>query len=82
MIFGDGIASARIRVRLVTARPAVERAWTAAGGQASLGRALGITSQAISQWKRVPVNRALAVERLTGIPRHELRPDIWPPEAA
>ena len=45
-----------------------------------LARGLGITHGAVSQWDQVPMNRVLDVERLTGIPRHELRPDIYPPE--
>lgn len=40
---------------------------------------LGITPQAISQWERVPVMHVLRVEQITGVPRHELRPDIYPP---
>jgi DNA-binding transcriptional regulator YdaS (Cro superfamily) len=53
------------------------------GGNTGLARALGkITPQAVSQWLRVPVGRVLEVERITGIPRSELRPDIYPPEAA
>lgn len=51
-----------------------------AGGPAGLASKLGITSQAISQWRRVPVERVLDVERLTGISRTALRPDIYPPE--
>lgn len=47
-----------------------------------LAQQLGITAQAISQWTRVPVERVLDVERLTGVPRHELRPDIYPPQAS
>lgn len=42
----------------------------------------GVSPQAISQWSRVPVLRVLDVERVTGIPRHELRPDIYPPPSA
>jgi DNA-binding transcriptional regulator YdaS (Cro superfamily) len=41
---------------------------------------LGISHGAVSQWVQVPVERVLEVERITGIPRHELRPDIYPPE--
>jgi hypothetical protein len=29
--------------------------------------------------ERLPPRRVLAVEELTGIPRHVLRPDIYPP---
>lgn len=48
------------------------------GGITRLAAELCISSQAISQWKRVPAERVLDVERITGIPRHELRPDIYP----
>jgi DNA-binding transcriptional regulator YdaS (Cro superfamily) len=30
--------------------------------------------------KRVPPERVLDIESKTGIPRHDLRPDIYPPE--
>lgn len=59
----------------------LERAKEAAGGPGGLARALGgITPQAISQWRRVPAERVLEIERVTMVPRHELRPDIYPPE--
>lgn len=50
-----------------------------AGGFAALGRLLGISGAAVSQWPQVPILRVLDVERITGVPRHELRPDIYPP---
>ncbi|MFC6790617.1 transcriptional regulator [Methylobacterium komagatae] len=53
-----------------------------AGGHAKLGRALGISGAAISQWTQCPPLRVLAVEELTGVPRHELRPDLYPPVPA
>jgi DNA-binding transcriptional regulator YdaS (Cro superfamily) len=63
--------------------PALERAIKAAGTSASLARHLAVTPQALSQWEKVPPLRVLDVERLTNIPRHELRPDIYPvPETA
>ncbi len=59
---------------------ALERAIAEAGGTAALARAINVTPQAISQWDRVPAERALAVEQATGgkVSRHELRPDLYP----
>lgn len=45
-----------------------------------LAKTLGITPQAISQWKRVPGERVIAVERATGVRREVLRPDLYPVE--
>lgn len=62
--------------------PALSRAIDEAGGAVVLAKRLGITSQAISQWKRVPPLRVLEVEQATGrrVTRYELRPDLYPPE--
>lgn len=50
-----------------------------AGGPSKLARALGtISSQAVSGWKRIPMERVYDVARITGIPAHELRPDVIP----
>lgn len=52
----------------------------AAGGPSALARAFGdLSPQAISQWRRVPDVRVLTVERVTGISRHTIRPDIYGP---
>ena len=45
----------------------------------ALADALGLSKQAVYQWDRVPATRVLDVERLTGISRHELRPDLFGP---
>jgi DNA-binding transcriptional regulator YdaS (Cro superfamily) len=63
---------------------ATARAKSAAGGPSSLSRALGqsgeaVSPQAISKWSRVPAERVLEVERLTGVSRYELRPDVYGP---
>lgn len=68
-------------------REACERAKSAAGGPSALARALTesgavISSQAISKWDRVPAERVLEVERLTGVSRYELRPDVYGPAPA
>ncbi len=60
--------------------PALQSAINKAGSQRALADALKITPQALSQWNRVPVGRVLDVEKATGIPRHELRPDFYPVE--
>lgn len=48
-----------------------------AGGAVALALELGITHQAIYQWQHIPVNRVVAIEAITGIPRSRLRPDLY-----
>ena len=48
------------------------------GLRRKVARELRITHGAVSQWRRVPAERVLDVERITGIPRHILRPDLYP----
>ena len=51
------------------------------GSARRLADALGITEQAVSQWSKVPASRVLEFERETGIPRHRVRPDLYPAES-
>lgn len=62
----------------------VTKAAEKAGGVVALSRELGIKHTALYSWKRVPAERVVDIERVTGISRHELRPDIFgpAPEAA
>ena len=46
-----------------------------------LAAALGISRQALGQWDRVPPWHVLEVERITGINRTILRPDLYPGES-
>lgn len=48
-----------------------------AGGVVALSKALGLSRAAVSQWKRIPIERVIDVERLTGVPRADLRPDVF-----
>lgn len=47
------------------------------GGVVALSRALGLSRAAVGLWQRVPPEHVLDVERLTGVSRHELRPDVF-----
>lgn len=62
-------------------KQALEKAIEAAGTSKALAELLGVTAQAISQWDRAPTMRVLEIERLTGVSRHDLRPDIYPRES-
>ena len=46
-------------------------------GASMLATKLGISKQAVHQWRKVPALRARDIEQITGIPREELRPDIY-----
>jgi DNA-binding transcriptional regulator YdaS (Cro superfamily) len=48
---------------------------------AVVARALGLTPQAVSAWRRFPAERLLEIEAATGIPREQLRPDLYRPGA-
>lgn len=54
----------------------VEDAAEKSGGLVALASALGIKHQALYGWKRVPAERVLDMERITGIPREQIRPDL------
>ncbi|MEO8714398.1 MAG: YdaS family helix-turn-helix protein [Acetobacteraceae bacterium] len=58
--------------------PILDRVYLASGGRRALARHLGIRMESTFSWLRVPPARALAIEKLTGIPVYELRPDIFP----
>lgn len=57
----------------------LQKAIDAAGGPVALSRHLGISSQAVAQWRQAPPARVIEIEKLTGISRHDLRPDIFGP---
>ena len=75
---------------MVTPRIALETAAKAVAvkpegsGFAELANRLGLSRQAVYKWLEagVPAERCAEVERLTGVQRHLLRPDIFgAPEA-
>ena len=70
-----------VRVTMQNLENGVDEALAAHSG-AELARALGLTRQAIYQWDRVPSKHVLRVEKITGVPRQRLRPDLYPTERA
>lgn len=48
------------------------------GTISKLADELGLTRPAVSRWEQVPASRVVAVSKITGISRHQLRPDIYP----
>jgi len=45
--------------------------------RSELARQLGLTRATLYNWKRVPAERVVEVEKITGIPRTKLRPDLY-----
>ena len=48
------------------------------GGPAVVGRLCGITSQAVSQWPRVPTRFIFVIADQTDLTPHDLRRDLYP----
>ncbi|HEY5379233.1 MAG TPA: YdaS family helix-turn-helix protein [Pseudolabrys sp.] len=62
---------------------AFQRAIREAGGQVALGKKIGAGQSKIAFWlndakKGVAADYVLKIEEVTGVSRHELRPDIYP----
>ncbi|WFU69714.1 Cro/CI family transcriptional regulator [Bradyrhizobium sp. CB2312] len=55
----------------------LERAINAVGGVAELARKIGISQPSVSNWNKVPAQRVIAVEAVTGVSRNHLRPDLY-----
>lgn len=55
----------------------LEQVIRTAGGVRALSRLLGISQPAVSNWKRVPADRILQVEFVTGVARSLIRPDLY-----
>jgi DNA-binding transcriptional regulator YdaS (Cro superfamily) len=67
-----------------TSRKALQRAIEAAGGQAALAAAIGVRQSHISFWLHksktgIPAERVGDIEKVTGVARYELRPDLFAP---
>jgi DNA-binding transcriptional regulator YdaS (Cro superfamily) len=65
---------------------ALQAAVTAARSQRNFAKKLGVAQTTVWKWlqssKKLPAEHVLTVEKLFGISRHELRPDIYPVDLA
>lgn len=64
------------------AAEALSRAVGVVGTRAELARRLGVSRAAVTQWRRVPTKRAYAVSQITGVPMHQLCPELAAPACA
>lgn len=64
---------------------ALAKAIEAVGSQRALADAVGVSTQAVTKWRRqVPAERVIAIELATGgaVTRYQLRPDLYPADNA
>lgn len=75
------VASYATIIFMTTARPL--RAFRKSAGMTlgQLGKKFGVNKSTVLRWEEghVPPERAIPLEKFTGIPRHELCPHIYPP---
>lgn len=63
----------------------VSRAIKDGGGLQTVAERLGVRYQAVQKWRKsgkVPAERVLALESVSGVSRSELRPDLYPLESS
>lgn len=65
-----------------TAASPLAKAVSVAGSQQALANALGVKQSTLWYWltkskRGVPAEYVVKIEQATGVPRHELRPDLF-----
>ena len=60
----------------------LQEAIRAVGGVSELARRIGISQPSVSNWDRIPAERVISIESITGINRAILRPDLFTAHAA
>ncbi|WP_244526790.1 Cro/CI family transcriptional regulator [Methylobacterium sp. 275MFSha3.1] len=58
----------------------IRMAASAVGGLNELAKRLGVSRQALQQWEQVPSKRVIELERILGVHRSRIRPDLYPVE--
>lgn len=61
--------------------PALEAILGQRGAVTRIAQGLGISTAAVSQWRRVPDDRVLEVARILGVTPQDVRPDLAPEDA-
>jgi DNA-binding transcriptional regulator YdaS (Cro superfamily) len=59
--------------------PVIDMVKNVRGTAPLIAEALGILPGGVWQWRRVPAQHVLTIERLLKIPRYRIRPDLYPP---
>jgi DNA-binding transcriptional regulator YdaS (Cro superfamily) len=57
--------------------PILWRVFEHFGSASALARNLNLTRAAVSAWTHIPWIHVRRIEELTGIPKEELRPDVY-----
>jgi DNA-binding transcriptional regulator YdaS (Cro superfamily) len=63
--------------KMIAEADGLEAAIIATGSRSELARRLGISRQAIHFWKKIPAERVVEIEQITGVPREIPRPDLY-----
>jgi len=74
---GGGRADEDRKDKPIMADRGLQEAIRAVGGVTELARRIGISQPSVSNWTRIPAERVLAVENVSGIGRAVLRPDLY-----
>jgi hypothetical protein len=74
---GAAVAAHWVRLTGLAVAHGLEAAIRAAGTEAELARRVGVKAQSVRKWKRVPQDRLIVVEMVTGVARERLRPDLF-----
>jgi hypothetical protein len=57
--------------------PKIRKCVLAAGGMKAFCKAVGRSRQAIYLWDDIPAELVVKAEKITGIPREKIRPDLY-----
>lgn len=79
VVSGDSGRVNKMVLNKSKANTGVRRAVQVAGSLRKLAALCDVTNPAVVKWLyvSVPAERALQIEKATGVPRQSMRPDLW-----